>query len=58
MLHLHGAADGCIRTESVHGSGAFAHGGYELVVLDDVGHFPQQEAPDLVGELLLAHARA
>jgi pimeloyl-ACP methyl ester carboxylesterase len=58
VLHLHGAVDGCIKPESVHGSGAYAHGGYALHVLDEVGHFPHQEAPELVTELLLEHARA
>jgi pimeloyl-ACP methyl ester carboxylesterase len=58
VLHLHGALDGCIRATSVHGSGTFAHRGYDLKVLDGVGHFPHQEAPDLVTELLLEHARA
>jgi pimeloyl-ACP methyl ester carboxylesterase len=58
VLHVHGDVDGCITPESVHGSGAYAHGGYALHVLDEVGHFPHQEAPELVTELLLEHARA
>ncbi len=57
VLQLHGGADGCLRPETVHGSGAWAHGGYELQVLDGVGHFPHEEAPDLVSELLLGHAQ-
>ena len=57
VLHLHGSEDGCLRTETVHGSGAWAHGGYELQVLDGLGHFPHEEAPDLVGKLLLEHAQ-
>ena len=57
VLHLHGALDGCLRPETVHGSGAYAHGGYALHVLDGVGHFPHEEAPELVTELLLEHAR-
>ncbi len=57
VLHVHGALDGCIRTETVHGSGAYAHGGYELQVVDGVGHFAHQEAPELVNELLCEHAR-
>jgi pimeloyl-ACP methyl ester carboxylesterase len=56
VLHLHGALDGCVLTETVHGSGAYAHGGYELQVIDGVGHFPHEEAPDLVSELLREHA--
>ena len=58
VLQVHGALDGCIRPESAHGSGAFAHGGYELVVLDHVGHFPHQEDPATVSALLLEHAGA
>jgi pimeloyl-ACP methyl ester carboxylesterase len=58
VLHLHGTEDGCIRPETVHGSGAWARGGYELQLLQGLGHFPHQEAPELVSELLLEHARA
>jgi pimeloyl-ACP methyl ester carboxylesterase len=58
VLHLHGSRDTCIRTSTVHGSGAWARGGYELQVLGDVGHFPHEEAPDEVTEALVAHARA
>jgi pimeloyl-ACP methyl ester carboxylesterase len=58
VLQVHGAVDGCLSVGTAHGSGAYAHGGYELVVLDGVGHFPHEEAPELVTELLLAHARA
>ncbi len=56
VLQLHGAVDGCIRTQSVHGSGAYAHAGYALHVLDGLGHFPHQEDPALVTALLLEHA--
>jgi pimeloyl-ACP methyl ester carboxylesterase len=55
VLQLHGALDGCIRTESAHGSGAYAHSGYELEVLDGLGHFPHEEDPELVSALLLEH---
>jgi pimeloyl-ACP methyl ester carboxylesterase len=57
VMQLHGALDGALRTETAHGSGAWAHGGYSLHVLDGVGHFPHQEAPELASELLLEHAR-
>jgi pimeloyl-ACP methyl ester carboxylesterase len=57
VLHLHGDLDGCIRTETVHGSGAYAHAGYELRVIEGIGHFPHQEAPDLVSSLLLDDVR-
>jgi len=55
VLQLHGALDTCILTETVHGSGAHASGGYELQVLEGLGHFPHQEDPDVVTAALLAH---
>ena len=58
VLQLHGSEDGGIRPETAHGSGRWAHGAYELAVLEGLGHFPHEEAPELVTELLLAHARA
>jgi pimeloyl-ACP methyl ester carboxylesterase len=58
VLQLHGALDRCLLPTTAHGSGAFAHGDYALHVLDGVGHFPHQEAPDLVNELIVEHARA
>lgn len=58
VLQLHGGLDSALLPTSAHGSGAYAHGGYELRILDGVGHFLQQEAPDLVSELLVEHARA
>ena len=57
-LQLHGSVDGCISADSAHGSGAYAHGGYELQVLEGLGHFPHQEDPELVTSLLLQHAGA
>jgi len=57
VLQLHGAADGCITPETVHGTGAYAHAGYELQVLEGVGHFPHQEAPEIVTEALLEAVR-
>ncbi len=58
VLQLHGALDTCMLPTTAHGSGGYAHGGYELLVLDGVGHFVQQEAADLVSGLLVAHAGA
>jgi pimeloyl-ACP methyl ester carboxylesterase len=57
VLQLHGDLDGCIRTETVHGSGAYAHAGYQLQVLEGLGHFPHEEAPELVSALLLDDVR-
>jgi pimeloyl-ACP methyl ester carboxylesterase len=58
VLQIHGAVDRCVFASTAHGSGAWAHGGYELLLLDEVGHFPHQEAPDAVNEPLVAHASA
>ncbi|MCW2666857.1 MAG: alpha/beta hydrolase fold protein [Frankiales bacterium] len=55
VLHLHGALDGCLRPETVHGSGAWARGAYSLEVLDGLGHFLHQEAPDEISARLLEH---
>jgi len=57
VLQVHGALDTCLLPSTVHGSGAWAHAGYELQLLDGVGHFPHQEAPALVTQLLVEHAR-
>ena len=54
-LQVHGALDTCLLAESAHGSGEWVHAPYELQVLDDVGHFPHQEAPDAVNAALVAH---
>jgi pimeloyl-ACP methyl ester carboxylesterase len=52
-LQLHGALDACILPRTAQGSGQYVAAPYEWRLLDDVGHFPHQEAPDLVtGELL------
>ena len=58
VLQLHGALDSCLLPSTAHGSGAWAHGGYELQLIDGVGHFPHQEAPDVVSEALIEHARS
>jgi len=58
VLQVHGAIDGCLLPSTAHGSGAWAHGRYELQLLDGVGHFVHEEAADAVNEALVAHARA
>ena len=55
-LQVHGAVDPFLLARTAHGSGAWVDAPYELQVLDDVGHFPHEEAPDHVGAALLAHA--
>jgi pimeloyl-ACP methyl ester carboxylesterase len=55
VLQVHGADDRCILAGGADSS-AYAPNGYQLVVLDGVGHFPHQEAPDQVSKLLVEHA--
>ncbi|MDT7546528.1 MAG: hypothetical protein QOE99_2638 [Actinomycetota bacterium] len=58
VLQIHGAVDGCLLATTAVGSDRYAHGGYQLHALEHVGHFPHQEAPDLVNKLLREHAGA
>lgn len=52
-LQLHGALDTCVLPRTAQGSGQYVTAPYEWRLIDDVGHFPHQEAPDVVtGELL------
>ena len=53
VLHLHGDADTCVLPATAQGSGRYVSGAYEWLVLNQVGHYPQDEVPDLVsGEIL------
>jgi pimeloyl-ACP methyl ester carboxylesterase len=52
-LQLHGQLDSCLLPRTAQGSGRYVAAAYEWRLLDGVGHFPHQEAPDLVtGELV------
>ncbi|HLL64718.1 MAG TPA: alpha/beta hydrolase [Micromonosporaceae bacterium] len=52
-LQLHGALDSAVLPRTAQGSGRYVIAEYEWRMLDGVGHFPHQEAPDLVtGEIL------
>ncbi|MCA1823757.1 MAG: alpha/beta hydrolase, partial [Frankia sp.] len=52
-LHLHGALDASVLTKTALGSGRYVAGLYEWRMLDRVGHFLPEEAPDVVtGELV------
>jgi pimeloyl-ACP methyl ester carboxylesterase len=53
VLQLHGERDGCLKVSTAEESGRWAHAGYRFEVLNGVGHFPHQEAPTKVTELLL-----
>lgn len=53
VLQLHGDVDACVLPSSAQGSGRYVSGAYEWRLLDGVGHFPHNEAPELVtGELI------
>jgi pimeloyl-ACP methyl ester carboxylesterase len=54
VLQLHGALDRCVLLRTARGSERYAHAGHELRVLDAVGHFPHEEAPEAVTDALLA----
>lgn len=52
-LQLHGALDACTVPSTATGSGRYVAAAYEWRLLDGVGHFPHEEAPDVVsGELV------
>ena len=51
-LHLHGALDTCVLPRTALGSGRYVEALYEWRLVDDVGHFLPEEAPDVVtGEI-------
>ncbi|MHB2023609.1 MAG: alpha/beta fold hydrolase [Mycobacteriales bacterium] len=52
-LQLHGELDRCILPETARGTAAYVQGSYTFLPIPGVGHFPAEEAPDLVnGELV------
>jgi pimeloyl-ACP methyl ester carboxylesterase len=57
-LQLHGALDPCVLPGTARGSGRYVAGAYEWRELPGVGHFPQEEAPDLVSEAIAEWARS
>ena len=50
---VHGALDTCVLASTAYGSGEWVRAPYELHVLDGVGHFCHQEAPEVVTSALL-----
>ncbi|MBC8092216.1 MAG: alpha/beta hydrolase, partial [Pseudonocardia sp.] len=52
VLQIHGAQDPCLLERTAAGSGRWAGRGLRHEVLDGVGHFPHQERPDVVTELI------
>jgi pimeloyl-ACP methyl ester carboxylesterase len=53
VLQIHGAADPCLLERTARCSGQWTGSGYCYEVLPGVGHFVQQEAPQLVTDLLI-----
>ena len=47
-LQLHGELDACVLPSTARGSGRYVAGAYEWRELPGIGHFPQEEAPDVV----------
>ncbi len=54
-LMIQGVADNCDPPSESEGLDKFFTGGYRRVVLENIGHFPQREAPDLVADIVLEH---
>jgi pimeloyl-ACP methyl ester carboxylesterase len=54
-LVIHGGADPCNDPSTSEGKEALFAAGYERVVLDGIGHFPQREAPVAVAGAILRH---
>jgi pimeloyl-ACP methyl ester carboxylesterase len=52
-LQLHGSLDRCVLPQTAQGSGQYVAADYEWRMLDGVGHFPHQEAPEIVTSELL-----
>jgi len=55
-LQIHGSADTAVLPAVAAGSGAWVAADYEWHLLDGIGHFPQEEAPELVNRLLVRWA--
>ncbi len=52
-LQLHGALDSCMLPATAIGSGRYVRAAYDWRLLEGVGHFPHEEAPEAVNRLLL-----
>jgi pimeloyl-ACP methyl ester carboxylesterase len=52
-VQVHGALDTCVLPSTAHGSQAWVRAPYALQVLDGVGHFCHEEAPEAVTATLL-----
>lgn len=53
VLQVHGAADGCLPASLAQGSSRYVEAPYRWRLMDGVGHFPHEEAPErFTAELL------
>ncbi len=53
VLSIHGALDPLVLPRTAAESGAHVTGEYRWHLLDDVGHYPHEEAPELVSDVLV-----
>jgi pimeloyl-ACP methyl ester carboxylesterase len=56
-LQLHGSLDECVLPRTALGSGRYVSGTYEWRLIDGVGHFLPEEAPELVTSEILRWAK-
>ncbi len=55
-LQLHGALDRCVLAATAAGSNRYVRGPYDWCLLEGVGHYPHEEAPERVNPVLLRWA--
>ena len=53
VLHMHGEHDPSVLLRSAEGSGDWVTGPYDFRVVDGVGHFPHEEAPERFDAIVL-----
>ncbi len=56
-MQLHGARDTAVLPRTALGSGRYVIADYEWRLIDDVGHFPQLECPELLTAEILRWAK-
>lgn len=54
VLQLHGKLDAYVLPATAQGSGAYVEADYRWQLLDDCGHFPAEEQPEVVTSTLLS----
>ncbi len=56
-LQIHGEMDRCFLPSTAQGAGRYVSGPYTWRLLGEIGHFPHEEAPDLVNAELVGWLR-